>query len=529
MELELGRQLFNDPILSRNNDVSCATCHLANHGFADGNSLSVGALGKGGPSSKNVGRIFPLGKLSLNRSLGDDGLGFEAKSHMFRNTLSTLNVVYRSDPTNQQGLFHDGRFGSLFFQTLLPIHTSIEMCGDNPIPEESKNIFRKGGPFFKTPVKLTHANTFDKYQGLDTGNFNAASTTIDGIPFKRPNGTYSIPGRNECLAIAVAKVRAVKKYRQIFKQVYNSAISDRLIGVALAAFVSSHVSRETPYDRFVEGANSLSLEQLIGMVSFFSPLGVQVQLEGYKITGAGCFQCHNAPEFGGHGFFSLGVRSSEKSSLSRALRPFKGNEVFFGRERLQRGRTPTCHIEETSVSRQGYAPDIGRAAGSFQNDDCFKFRVPILRNVLQTYPYFHHGTERAQRSNEKNIKKRALKALENVILYHLRGPIDPKIYRSSNQEEVFTDPYFQKDFFIPYFSQNFTGLKENSTRPFPVVLEKSTLKGLINFIAFGLLDEGATISGDLGNDVRHPKKVWSGFSPSITRDQGTQLELPPNM
>ena len=508
--------------------MSCATCHLTNHGFADGNSLAVGALGRGGPHGENVGGIFPQGKLSLDRSLGDDGLGFESKSHMFRNTLSTLNVIYRSDSTNREGLLHDGRFGSLFFQTLLPIHTSIEMCGDNPIPEGDKNIFRKGGPLFKTPVKLTHANTFDKYQGLDTGNFNTISATIDEVPSKRPNGTYSIPGRNECLAIAVAKVRLVKKYRHVFKQVYNSEVSDRLIGVALAAFVSSHVSKQTPYDHFVEGKSSLTLEQLIGMASFFSPLGTQIQLEDFKITGAGCFQCHSAPEFGGHGFFSLGVKSSQKSPLSRALRVFKGNEVFFGRQRLQRGIVPNCHIAEISVSREGYAPDIGRAAGSFKNDDCFKFRVPVLRNVLQTYPYFHHGTERAQRSNEKNITKRAQKALENVILYHLRGPIDPKIYRSANQEEVFADSYFQKDFFIPYFSQNFTGLKENSSRPFPVVLEPATLKGLVDFIAFGLLDEGATILGDLGNDVRHLKKVWSGLSPSISRDQGSQLELPPN-
>ena len=51
-EIELGRMLFNDPILSRNNDVSCATCHLSNHGFADGNRLNFGALGKGGSSRR---------------------------------------------------------------------------------------------------------------------------------------------------------------------------------------------------------------------------------------------------------------------------------------------------------------------------------------------------------------------------------------------------------------------------------------------------------------------------------------------
>ncbi|MCO4795252.1 MAG: cytochrome-c peroxidase, partial [Bacteriovoracaceae bacterium] len=69
-ELELGRQLFSDTILSRNNDVSCATCHLSNHGFADGNTLNVGTMGKGGPNGDNVGHKFDTGKLSVDRSLG---------------------------------------------------------------------------------------------------------------------------------------------------------------------------------------------------------------------------------------------------------------------------------------------------------------------------------------------------------------------------------------------------------------------------------------------------------------------------
>ena len=75
-ELELGRLLFNDPILARNNDVSCATCHLANHGFADGIGLSVGALGIGGPTRKNVGDEFATGFIASNREVGDDGFGF---------------------------------------------------------------------------------------------------------------------------------------------------------------------------------------------------------------------------------------------------------------------------------------------------------------------------------------------------------------------------------------------------------------------------------------------------------------------
>lgn len=44
--VELGRQLFNDPRLSVNNSLSCASCHRLEHGGADNKPLSVGFDGK---------------------------------------------------------------------------------------------------------------------------------------------------------------------------------------------------------------------------------------------------------------------------------------------------------------------------------------------------------------------------------------------------------------------------------------------------------------------------------------------------
>lgn len=44
-KVELGRQLFYDPILSRDSTISCATCHVQNRAFTDGKSLSVGIYG----------------------------------------------------------------------------------------------------------------------------------------------------------------------------------------------------------------------------------------------------------------------------------------------------------------------------------------------------------------------------------------------------------------------------------------------------------------------------------------------------
>ena len=54
----LGERLFFDPILSRDQTVSCGTCHLTNLAFSDGLALSIGIDGRTGirnsPSLVNV-------------------------------------------------------------------------------------------------------------------------------------------------------------------------------------------------------------------------------------------------------------------------------------------------------------------------------------------------------------------------------------------------------------------------------------------------------------------------------------------
>lgn len=59
-------------------------------------------------------------------------------------------------------------------------------------------------------------------------------------------------------------------YKSIPK-IYESPVSDLLIGRALATFVSSHVALHTPYDQFVKGKDALSVEQLEGLTVFLTP------------------------------------------------------------------------------------------------------------------------------------------------------------------------------------------------------------------------------------------------------------------
>lgn len=108
---ELGQRLFWDPILSGQKDVSCATCHHPNLGYADNRDLSSGVNGVG---------------LGSNRTNGDV---------IRRNAPTILNVAYNGIDVNgnysplNAPMFWDNRTKSLEQQALLPILSHDEMRG----------------------------------------------------------------------------------------------------------------------------------------------------------------------------------------------------------------------------------------------------------------------------------------------------------------------------------------------------------------------------------------------------------------
>lgn len=85
--VELGERLFNDPALSRDHTISCATCHPQAAAFADPQRFSVGVDGRTGS----------------------------------RQSMPLLNLAWKSE------FFWDGRAPSLRAQALLPIEDHLEM------------------------------------------------------------------------------------------------------------------------------------------------------------------------------------------------------------------------------------------------------------------------------------------------------------------------------------------------------------------------------------------------------------------
>jgi len=86
-KIELGKKLFFDRRLSGDGTMSCASCHIPEQAYTDGQELSLSY-----PTTRN-----------------------------WRNAPTLLNVAY------SRFLFHDGRAASLEEQALFPVMSSFEM------------------------------------------------------------------------------------------------------------------------------------------------------------------------------------------------------------------------------------------------------------------------------------------------------------------------------------------------------------------------------------------------------------------
>lgn len=153
------------------------------------------------------------------------------------------------------------------------------------------------------------------------------------------------------VALAVERVSRQAGYRRAFAQAFDVAddqepVTAERLAAALAAYERTLITPDSPYDRFVGGDNSaLSPQQVRGMVLFES---------------VGCIQCHAGPNFSGASVFDGDA-------------PYRA----FPAHRWQ------------DLAGFGFADDGGRApAGSAAG----VWRIPSLRNVAVTAPYFHNGS-----------------------------------------------------------------------------------------------------------------------------------------
>jgi cytochrome c peroxidase len=249
----------------------------------------------------------------------------------------------------------------------------------------------------------------------------------------------------------------------------NGLVNDETVLRATATFLRTAVTRDTPFDQFISGRDTLTARQRRGARLFFTPA-----TQG----GAGCFSCHSGPmlnkqpddpdvsgvgQFVEQNFFNLGIGDHPVQALNAMRR---------GHLRFDRKGNPLPHGEDT-----------GRQEITGNRDDAYKFRSLTLRQLKDARTFFHNGS---------------FTSVRDVVRYFNEGmPQDREFAgRASSLEPRFTNPRGK-------YAPRGLGLREQD------------IDALADFLENGLYDPGFAQAfqpnaDDLMYSKRHPELVALG-------------------
>lgn len=149
---------------------------------------------------------------------------------------------------------------------------------------------------------------------------------------------------NADYASALAKIKAIGGYPALFAKAFPGAaepITPENFGTAVGAFERTLVT-PSRFDRFLDGdAVALTAQEQRGLRKFIN---------------TGCAGCHNGPAIGGAMYQKFGVVEDYWRET--------------GSKEIDKGRFDVTHDQA----------------------DMYVFKVPSLRNVAMTPPYFHDGS-----------------------------------------------------------------------------------------------------------------------------------------
>lgn len=128
-----------------------------------------------------------------------------------------------------------------------------------------------------------------------------------------------------------------------FRESYPQGIDQNAIVDAIASFERTLLTPDSPFDQFLKGNEAALSEQAKKGFALFNQLG--------------CSSCHQGVNLGGNMYQVLGVMRD-----------------YFSR------------------SGEVKHSDYGLYNSTKKEQDKFKFKVPGLRNVVHTAPYFHDGS-----------------------------------------------------------------------------------------------------------------------------------------
>jgi len=147
----------------------------------------------------------------------------------------------------------------------------------------------------------------------------------------------------------VQKLGKDTRYQNLFSEIYNGELTGETIADAIATFERSLITPNSRFDQYLKGNTQAITEQ---------------EKQGYQhFKDFGCAACHQGVNVGGNMFQKFGVLNN-----------------YFTRN----GRKKT-------------KADLGRYNVTGLEQDKHVFKVPSLRMVAHTAPYFHDGSAKTLR------------------------------------------------------------------------------------------------------------------------------------
>ena len=143
----------------------------------------------------------------------------------------------------------------------------------------------------------------------------------------------------------VTRLNKIEGYEALFQKAFGTgAISKDNATKAIAAYERTLITPNSPYDQYVKGDKSaLDSQQIKGMEKFAE---------------LGCAGCHSGPAFNGPGTYQKF--------------PMFSNGYFEAQYKISK--------------------DLGRQEETKKRSDAHFWKVPTLRNIALTAPYFHNGS-----------------------------------------------------------------------------------------------------------------------------------------
>jgi cytochrome c peroxidase len=320
-------------------------------------------------------RLSPNGAFSCatchrpDRNWTDGKQLSEGTSIGFRRTPSLWNVAY------SRWYFWDGRADTLWSQALKPIEAGIEMNGSRV----QVAFLISTDP----DLRLAYTKIFGELPCLP--------------PLEKIRRSARPRPEDPTDPDQIAWNEMSKSDQDNINRIFSN------VGKALAAYERHIVSRDAPFDRFVEGLRSHDATQL-NCISESAQRGLKL-----FVGTANCRQCHSGPSFSDGEFHNIRLPSLN-AALSRDAGRFSGiDEVIkdeFNSAGIYSDGKPGAILDRLQAIKKS-------------DHNWGEFKTPSLRNVAERAPYMHEGQ---------------LATLEDVLHYY--STLDDALPPDHDQEQI---------------------------------------------------------------------------------------------